>query len=486
MKVAAAEALAAPRPRGRARRGRRRLPGAPPEIRPRLHHPGAVRPAPDQRDPGGGGQGGDGIPAWRGSRSSTCSAYKLSAVGAARPDRRRRCSASTSGCRRAPKRVVFAEGEEEQTIRAAVSFVQHKLGTAVLIGREETIRETADRAGIDMPRGHRDPQRAALAAELDYADFLYARLQRQGLPVPRLPAHGQQRPQRISAPAWWRSATPTRWSPASPATTRPSLEDVRRAIDAKPGHRVIGVSIVLARGRTVLVADTAVHEMPIAEELADIAEEAAGVAKRLGYEPARRLPRLFDLRPARGRARAEGARGDPDPRRPAPASTSSTTARWRPTSRLNPAAMAALSLLPPVRAGQRAGHARLPLGLDLDQAPPGARRLDGDRPAAGRARQAGADRLARRQGFRHRQHGGARGVRLGGIGVDFSATIPYIRSVYTKECSRQRQRYFSPATVRPYGFRRSFGSAPTRLRYTGGATRSSFARRRAGSSGRLS
>src|SRR5690606_25289985 len=63
------------------------------------------------------------------------------------------------------------------------------------------------------------------------------------------------------------------------------LDDVRRVIDPKPGHRVIGISMVLARGRTVLVADTAVHDLPTPEELADIAEEAAGVAKRMGYTP---------------------------------------------------------------------------------------------------------------------------------------------------------------------------------------------------------
>jgi malate dehydrogenase (oxaloacetate-decarboxylating)(NADP+) len=64
-----------------------------------------------------------------------------------------------------------------------------------------------------------------------------------------------------------------------------ALEDVRRCIDAKPGHRVIGASLVLARGRTVLVADTAVTEMPNAVEISDIAVEAAGIARRLGYEP---------------------------------------------------------------------------------------------------------------------------------------------------------------------------------------------------------
>ena len=64
-----------------------------------------------------------------------------------------------------------------------------------------------------------------------------------------------------------------------------ALSDVRHVIEAKPGHVVIGASIVLARGRTVIVADTAVHDMPNAEQIADIAEEVAGFARRMGYEP---------------------------------------------------------------------------------------------------------------------------------------------------------------------------------------------------------
>jgi malate dehydrogenase (oxaloacetate-decarboxylating)(NADP+) len=64
-----------------------------------------------------------------------------------------------------------------------------------------------------------------------------------------------------------------------------ALEDVRKVIDPKPGHRAIGISMALCRTRTVFVADTAIHDMPTAEELADIAVEAAGVARRLGHEP---------------------------------------------------------------------------------------------------------------------------------------------------------------------------------------------------------
>ena len=63
------------------------------------------------------------------------------------------------------------------------------------------------------------------------------------------------------------------------------MQDLKRCIDTKPGHCVIGVSIALCRGRTVVVADTAVHDMPNSVELADIAVEAAGVARRLGFDP---------------------------------------------------------------------------------------------------------------------------------------------------------------------------------------------------------
>jgi malate dehydrogenase (oxaloacetate-decarboxylating)(NADP+) len=82
--------------------------------------------------------------------------------------------------RRTPKRVVFAEGEEEQMIRAAASFVHHKLGTAILIGREDTVRGAAERAGIDIREGVEINNARLSTKNAEYIDFLYARLQRKG------------------------------------------------------------------------------------------------------------------------------------------------------------------------------------------------------------------------------------------------------------------------------------------------------------------
>ncbi len=186
--------------------------------------------------------------------------------------------------RRSPKRVVFAEGEEEQVIRAAASFVHQGLGTAMLVGREHPIRETARNLGIALGSGIEIINAALSKRNALYAAYLYERLQRQG--------YLQRDCQRmINQDRNHFAACMVALDDADAMITgvtrnfSVALEDVRRCIDPKPGHRVIGVSMVLARGRTVLVADTAVTEMPSAEALADTAVEAAGVARRLGYTP---------------------------------------------------------------------------------------------------------------------------------------------------------------------------------------------------------
>src|SRR5256885_15886630 len=93
-----------------------------------------------------------------------------------------------------------------------------------------------------------------------------------------------------------------------------ALEEVRRVIDPKPGHRVIGVSLVLARGRTVLVADTAVTEMPDGPDIAEIAVEAAGGARQARHQP--RGGRLsfsaFWGPPGGGARKGAGGGGPPD------------------------------------------------------------------------------------------------------------------------------------------------------------------------------
>ena len=189
--------------------------------------------------------------------------------------------------RRSPKRVVFAEGEEEQVIRAAASFAHQGLGTALLCGREERVRETARNLGIDLGgNGAIEIVNARLSRRnADYAAYLYERLQRKGYLVRDCQRMVNQDRNHFAA-CMVALGDADAMITGVTRNFSVALEDVRHVIDAKPGHRVIGVSLVLApRGRTILVADTAVTEMPDAKDLADIAVEAAGTARRLGHEP---------------------------------------------------------------------------------------------------------------------------------------------------------------------------------------------------------
>ncbi|WP_334174745.1 NADP-dependent malic enzyme [Pseudoxanthobacter sp.] len=186
--------------------------------------------------------------------------------------------------RQSPKRVVFAEGEEVPVIRAAASFVQQGLGTAVLIGREEVVAATAAEAGIEFRPGMEVLNARLSSRNGDYADTLYARLQRKGFlkrDCQRFVNYDRNYFAALMVARGDADALVT----GATRNYATSLEAMLNVIDRKPGHALIGVSLVISRGRTLFVADTAVHDTPSAEELADIAEEAARTARRLGHEP---------------------------------------------------------------------------------------------------------------------------------------------------------------------------------------------------------
>jgi malate dehydrogenase (oxaloacetate-decarboxylating)(NADP+) len=181
------------------------------------------------------------------------------------------------------KRVVFAEGEETAVIRAAWGFKQAELGTPILLGREELIRKNAAEAGLDFDAMGMEIVNARVSEHnLDYTDWLYARLQRRGYlrrDVQRMINQDRN---------YFGAAMVARGQADAMVTgvTRNFnmvLKEVRRVLDVK--DRMIGMSILLAKGRTLFVADTSIHELPNAEELAEIAIQAAETVRKLGKTP---------------------------------------------------------------------------------------------------------------------------------------------------------------------------------------------------------
>jgi malate dehydrogenase (oxaloacetate-decarboxylating)(NADP+) len=183
-----------------------------------------------------------------------------------------------------PKRVVFAEGEEEVVVRAASTFAALKLGEPVLVGREAQVQQAFHMGGINHFSSFEIQNSRTSPHSKEYAEFLYQRLQRQGYlfrDCQRLVNTDRNIFGACMLALGHADAMVTgvtrNWATA--------FEDVRRVLDPKAGRRVIGVSVIISRGRVVLVADTSVHDMPDSEQLAGIAVEAAAVASRLGMTP---------------------------------------------------------------------------------------------------------------------------------------------------------------------------------------------------------
>ena len=183
------------------------------------------------------------------------------------------------------RKIVFAEGEEQSVFRAAYAFQAQGLGQAVLVGREDLVHENMRAAGLAPAEAGIEVLNARVSSWNEAAvDYLYARLQREGFlrrDVQRL--INQDR----NAFACAMVALGHADGMVTGVTRNfdQVLEDVLNVIDPSADGRVIGMSIVMAKGRTLFIADTNVTEMPVAEELVEIAIEAARAVKTLGYEP---------------------------------------------------------------------------------------------------------------------------------------------------------------------------------------------------------
>ena len=186
--------------------------------------------------------------------------------------------------RSSPKRIIFAEGEQPAIARAANAFHTLGLGQPVLIGREGHVAEAFATAGLEFTDAVETHDTSRDDRRHEYAEFLYARLQRQGFLLrdcQRLVNNDRN----VYAACMVAMGHADGMVTGVTRNWHTAYDNVRLVLDAKAGRRVIGVSIALIRGRAVLVADVSVTDMPSSEELADIAEEAARVARRLGMEP---------------------------------------------------------------------------------------------------------------------------------------------------------------------------------------------------------
>ncbi|MCB2102963.1 MAG: NADP-dependent malic enzyme, partial [Rhodobacterales bacterium] len=183
-----------------------------------------------------------------------------------------------------PRRVVFAEGEEPKSIRAALGFRNSGFGQSVLIGREDRIKATMRELGLPLVEGVEIHNAAKSDNTREYMDFLYGRLQRHGA-LYRDCQRMVNQDRNVFAACMVARGDADAMVTGVTRTYHVALEDIRRALDPKPGAHVFGLTMILAHGRTVFMADTAVHALPTAEQLVATAQQAAAKARQMGHEP---------------------------------------------------------------------------------------------------------------------------------------------------------------------------------------------------------
>ncbi|MGH7031000.1 MAG: phosphate acyltransferase, partial [Stellaceae bacterium] len=172
----------------------------------------------------------------------------------------------------------------EKTIRAALLFAGSGYGTPVLVGRDERIEATMAAMGLSSPEGLEIHNARLSHDNRRYTDFLYARQQRHGM-LYRDCQRMVNQDRNVFAACMVACADADAMVTGVTRNSFDALAEVSRVIAVKPGCELFGLTVLLARERTVLLADTLVHEMPTSAQLADIAIQAAAKAHELGLAP---------------------------------------------------------------------------------------------------------------------------------------------------------------------------------------------------------
>jgi len=187
------------------------------------------------------------------------------------------------GARAAPKRVVFAEADEEVVLRAAIQFRDGGYGIPVLVGRQD-VYDRLREMGVKDPGSYElyNSINSPLVPEM--VDRLYARLQRRGY-LRRDCERMVNRDRNIFGPLLLEMGEADALITGVTRTYAQTMRELRRVIDPAPDRTPFGIHILVGRSHTVFMADTTVNERPNAQELADIAMDTAAVARRMGHEP---------------------------------------------------------------------------------------------------------------------------------------------------------------------------------------------------------
>ena len=183
------------------------------------------------------------------------------------------------------KRVVFTDGEDENTLKAAIAFKNTGLGTPIIVAKEKVVKQRLKEIGYEENFDIQIINSTDKKKREKYVNFLFKKLQREQGLLER-DCDRMIRNDRVI----WGSCMVSCGDADAMVTgnTRryaQSFEKIKKVIDPRSGEIMFGLNMVVNKGKTVFIGDTSVHEYPTSEQLAEIAISSARVAKLFGFDP---------------------------------------------------------------------------------------------------------------------------------------------------------------------------------------------------------
>ena len=183
-----------------------------------------------------------------------------------------------------PKKVVFAEAEEEVVLRAAIQFRDFGYGEPILVGRTAKVCQKLKDLGVDDPDSFVIENSKVSSHVPAMNKHLYERLNRRGF-TERDVGRMVNQERNIFAALLVELGIGDAMITGLTRTFAQTAREVNMVLEPKPGAIAFGVHMMVGKNHTTFLADTTINERPSAEELAHIARETAAVARRMGHEP---------------------------------------------------------------------------------------------------------------------------------------------------------------------------------------------------------
>ena len=183
------------------------------------------------------------------------------------------------------KRVVFADGEDENTLKAAIAFKNSGLGIPIIVAKEKVVKERLKEIGYSENFNIEIVNSTIKKKREKYLNFIFKKLHKEQGLLER----DCDRLIRNDRIIW--GACMVSCGDADAMVTgntrrySQSLEKIQKVVSARPGEIMFGLNMVVNKGRTVFIGDTTVNEYPTSKQLAEIAISSARVVRLFGFDP---------------------------------------------------------------------------------------------------------------------------------------------------------------------------------------------------------